>query len=194
MSPFAGTTGTRRQLRPAIRAAVATAAIAVVSSTGGAQTSATVILPGYRSPQQLDTIGVAKPVAAPAGRVFTAVARAFEKYQIALDVRDSASLAIGGLKLQVVRMFMGARLSRAVDCGTAAGGRGERADFDRVHLAILATIRPVSEVASELKLAVAAGSQTPGGTVAEHNACQSTGWIEEKLQRAVDEALARPAP
>ncbi|MFN8571099.1 MAG: hypothetical protein U0132_03515 [Gemmatimonadaceae bacterium] len=165
-------------------------AIALVSSTTAAQTSATVILPGYRSPQQLDTIGTPKPVAAPAGRVFTAVAHAFDRYKITVDLRDSASLAIGGLKLQVTRVFMGTRLSRAVDCGTATGGRGERADFDRVHLAILATVRSTSSGTSELKLAVAAGSQTPGGTVAEHNACQSTGWIEEKLQQAVEEELA----
>ncbi|MBV6520537.1 MAG: hypothetical protein MNPFHGCM_00653 [Gemmatimonadaceae bacterium] len=159
-----------------------------------AQLRATVILPGFRSPVNMDTLGRATPVAAPAGAVFAALVRAFDRLRLEPDVRDSASLAVGRLKLQALHSFMGAPLSRSVDCGTGTGLRGSRADFDRVHLAILATVRAVSDGASELKLAVGAGSQALGGTLNDQISCVSTGRIEERLQKLVDDDLARRRP
>jgi hypothetical protein len=142
----------------------------------------------------MDTIGDKHAIAAPAGAVYSALTRVFEQLKLEPEVRDSASLAIGSLKLQVRRTFLGAMMSRSVDCGIGSGMRGARADFDRVHLAILATVRPVSETTSELKLAVAAGSQAMGGTLADQISCVSTGWIEEKMQRLLEDDVAGKKP
>lgn len=158
-----------------------------------AQTSAVVVLPGFKSPVQMDTIGTPRTMDRDAAAVFSAAATAFDRLKIEPDVRDSASLVVGKLKLQVVRTYLGAPLSRAVDCGVGSGMRGARADFDRVHLAILAIIKPLNATSSELRLAVAAGSQALGGTLADQISCISTGGIEEKLQRAIDAELAKSA-
>ncbi len=175
--------------RPAACALVALAGIPLQ-----AQTHATVILPGYRSPVRMDTLGTLRTVAAPVGAVYHAMTRVFDRLKLEPDVRDSASLAVGRLKLQAVRVFLGATLSRSVDCGVGSGMRGSRADFDRVHLAILATVQPLSESSAALRLAVAAGSQAMGGTLSDHISCVSTGWIEEKMQRLLDEELTKKYP
>ena len=183
-----------RRIMPCFGAIIALALIAASSGRLQAQTHATVILPGFRSPVRMDTIGTPHTVAAQAGVVYGALTHVFDRLKLEPDVLDSASLAVGTLKLQVMRTFLGATLSRSVDCGIGSGMRGARADFDRVHLAILATVKPLTEGSSELKLAVAAGSQAIGGTLGDQISCVSTGWIEEKVQRMLDEELARKSP
>ncbi|MFN8582993.1 MAG: hypothetical protein U0163_18715 [Gemmatimonadaceae bacterium] len=172
-----------RQLKSAllVRAFVwSTALLCAIPATArvaSAQTSATVILPEYRSPQQMDTIGTFRAVSAPAGRVFCRRAKAFEHDQITIDVLDSASLAVGALKLQASRVRRNPHVpDRRLRRGHRRTRRASRLRPGTSRL--LATSPSATSATSELKLAVAAGSQVPGGTLAEHNACVSTGWLE----------------
>src|SRR5262245_61532227 len=77
-------------------------AFCITAASAQAQLQATVILPGFRSPVRMDTIGRPSPVAAPAATVYSALARVFDRLKLEPDVRDSASLAVGKLKLQAL--------------------------------------------------------------------------------------------
>lgn len=151
---------------------------------------ATVILPGYRSPVRLDTVGTAIEIAADAPALMGAVRDAYRKLSIAPESFDSTAAGgyVGNLTMKVQRRFNELPVSRFIECGT--GQSGPIANSYRVHLAVLTWWTPVAPSRSQLTIAVAAGAQALGGALGDPIACQSTGGIEERLTRIIQEQLA----
>jgi len=164
---------------------IASGALCLVPQPALAQAN-TVVMVGYRSPVRMDSIGTPVEVAAPAGRVFSAVAAAFDKLKIPIDLRDSTTGRIGNMRLQAMRVLGGSILSRIVDCGTDTRG-GPKADVYRVHMAILVLMKPAGEGRSTLQVAVAAGALPQSGTVSDQVSCTSAGGLEDKILKIVHE-------
>jgi hypothetical protein len=166
-------------------ALIAVGVLCVAPRVGIAQEN-TVLLVGYRSPVRMDSIGRPVDVAAPAGRVFTSVVKAFDKLKIPIELQDSSTGRIGNLRMQVMRVLGGAMLSRSVDCGTDTRG-GPKADVFRVYMAILVWVKPMGDSRSTLHVSVAAGAQPQSGTVSDQVSCTSAGGLEEKILKFVNE-------
>jgi hypothetical protein len=160
--------------------------------SGAQNVRATVILPGFKSPVLMDSVGQVTTVAATKGAVFHALRAAFDSIGVQTTVADSANGVIGNLELKLTRRFAGESLSRWFDCGI--GHTGPTANSYRVNVAMLAMVTPNGGTASSLRVAIAAGAQAFSGPLGDPIACETRGALEEKIQRIVVGAVAKAAP
>lgn len=181
-------------LQYAIRSTIFVALFSMVHPHAGEAQGvhATVILPGFKSPVRLDSVGQAAQVAAPKGNVFHALRAAFDSIGVQATVDDSASGVIGNLELKLTRRFAGEPMSRWFDCGI--GQNGPTANAYRIHAAVLAMLSPSGEAATSLRIAIAAGAQAFSGPLGDPIACETRGALEEKIQRIVVSAVAKASP
>lgn len=171
--------------------AVLAAASATAPASAAAQgVRATVVLPGFRSPVLLDTVGVSHRIAAPRTVVFSALRAAFDSIGVRPTSADSARGLIGNLEIQATRRLAGQALARWVDCGVSH--TGPTANAYRVHLAILATLAPDGEDATTMRIAIAAGAQAFSGPLGDPIACETRGALEERIERLVRSLTATP--
>jgi hypothetical protein len=149
-----------------------------------------VLLPGYRSAVAMDTVpGVRFVFPQGATRVLDAAATALAEAGVPPVLRDSSHGVVGNLQLQVIHRLGPTPLSRIVDCGPAQGG--QKADFYRVHLALVVRVGQAPREGATMVVQLAAGAQALGGPLADPIGCSSTGALEERLRARVEALLAR---
>lgn len=176
------------------RLATALIALAAAAAPIAAQRPrVTVILPGFRTPVIMDTVGMAREYRFPPARLFAAAAAAVAALKVAVELRDSVAGILGNLSVKTSRRWAGQQISKSLDCGV--GIRGLHADVYRIHLAFVLLTRSVGSDRVELRVALAAGAQDFAGPLADHVSCSSTGGFEERVHQVVrDQLESAPSP
>jgi hypothetical protein len=172
-----------------IRFGVALLALALVLTDAEAQrgTRMRVALPGFGAQIVMDTVGEIIAMPHSQRRVFKAAVLVLANFRIPIDVADSLGGLVGAAKLTRSRNFLGSALSRYLECG--AGMTGPRADSHRIQMPLLVFVDPESDSTSKLRIALVASAQDNSGTSNSPVQCGSTGALELRLRKAIEEQL-----
>ncbi len=151
---------------------------------------ARVWLPGWFSQIAIDTMTTSvEEVAAPAGKVYSAVIATFDELKVPVDMKDSSSHAIVA-NLQLVRShtFAGSPLSRWYSCGD--GMTGPNADSYRVTIALAVFIDEKGASASRFRAGSAAGAKDMQGSAKDPIQCFTKGTLEAMIIDKVKKRVA----
>lgn len=148
-----------------------------------------VVLPAYQGPIAIDTIMLVTEHNAPAGRVYSSLAKVFQDLGIPVDTRDSFALVFGNKRFAKSSMA-GEAMSRALNCGT--GLTGPNADNFRITMALIAIVRPNGSANSKLGVGFIGSGLDMRGAAANAVACASTGWIEKEIATRVNKVVGTP--
>jgi hypothetical protein len=129
-------------------------------------------------------------IAATPGRVHAALVTAFREAGIPQEIVNPATGQVANTQFRAGRDLAGTRLGRLLRCGETL--TGSRADIDRVAMAVVSTVKPLSAGASSLETRVIGLATDTGGT-GGRSVCYSTGELEQRLHDAVRKALAAGA-
>lgn len=159
------------------------------SSAQQQKVRATVILPGFKSPILMDSVGQVFKMAASRGAVFHALRAAFDSIGVQTTVADSVSGVIGNMELKLTRRFANESMSKWFDCGI--GANGPTANSYRVHVAILGMLTGTGDASTDMRVAIGAGAQAFSGPLGDPIACETRGALEERMHTLVTKALAK---
>ena len=146
-----------------------------------------VALPLYGAQVVMDTIGERVEIHAPPGRVFAATALVLQNFGIEADVRDSVGGLLGNIGLVRSRRLNRTPLSAFLNCGSSMTGL--RADYYRVTMPLLIMFDPSGADRTYMRIALVASAQDPTGTSNQPVLCGSTGGLETRLRKAIEEQI-----
>lgn len=171
------------------------ATLVVIPTTAEAQRRR-VALPLFGAQVVMDTLGERVAMNARPGEVFAAAALVLENFGIQADVRDSVGGLIGNIGLTRSRRLNRTPLSVFLNCGSSMTGL--RADYYRVTMPLLVMLDPLDSARTNMRIALVASAQDPTGTSNQPVLCGSTGALESRLRKAIDDQIlvlkgAKPA-
>jgi len=120
-------------------------------------------------------------------RVFEAVRVAYTDLGVPITTADAATGRLGNTNFTKTRTFGNEPLSTYLNCGDTIAGPA--ADTYRVYISLLSAVRPDGLGGSELETAITAEARNMEGTTADRVACGTTGRLEERIQKLVQQKL-----
>lgn len=153
---------------------------------------AIVTIAGISGPIRMDTVGQYVDVNATHARVFHAAVLALEGLRIPLEARDSVAGNIGNLRFTQSRRLGGTNLGQYFNCGNTM--TGARADSYRLTMPLLVMLDRLPENRTRLRVAVVASARDMSGPSTEPVACHTTGLLEGRILRAIEQHLAASPP
>jgi hypothetical protein len=171
---------------PVLRLLVCGATLVVVAQRGAAR--AMVSIPGISAVVLMDTLGEAREVDGPFGRVYHATVLAFQGLKIPLDVTDSTSGLVGNLRLVQSRRIAGTNLSQFLSCGSSI--TGPRADSYRLTMPLVVLLDRLPGDRTRVRVALLASARDMAGNSTEPVPCTTTGALEERIRKSIDQHLA----
>jgi hypothetical protein len=146
-----------------------------------------VALPLYGAQVVMDTIGERVEIQAPPGQTFAAAALVLQNFGIEADVRDSVGGLLGNIGLVRTRRLNRTPLSVFLNCGSSMTGL--RADYYRVMMPLLIMFDPAGADRTSMRIALVASAQDPTGTSNQPVLCGSTGALETRMRKAIEEQV-----
>lgn len=146
-----------------------------------------VALPLYGAQVVMDTIGERVEIQAPPGQAFAAAALVLQNFGIEADVRDSVGGLLGNIGLVRTRRLNRTPLSVFLNCGSSMTGL--RADYYRVMMPLLLMFDPSGADRTSMRIALVASAQDPTGTSNQPVLCGSTGALETRMRKAIEEQI-----
>jgi hypothetical protein len=146
-----------------------------------------VVLPGYGTPIAVDTILAFSNHDAPPQRVWAAVARVFDDYRIAPDIRDSARLVVGATRYVKSTSMANFAMSAILECGSSL--TGPNADNFRITSALVAVVRAAPGGTTVLGIGFIGSGRDVQGSSTDPVKCASTGRLEADLADRVRKLL-----
>lgn len=146
-----------------------------------------VALPLYGAQVVMDTIGERVEIQAPPRQVFAAAALVLQNFGIETDVRDSVGGLLGNIGLVRTRRLNRTPLSVFLNCGSSMTGL--RADYYRVTMPLLIMLDPSGADRTYMRIALVASAQDVTGTSTLPVLCGSTGGLETRLRKAIEEQI-----
>lgn len=146
--------------------------------------------PGFPTQVALDTIAVPVMIAAPVGKVYSAVIAAFDEYKIPIVTKDSANLMVGNSEITQMHRFAGSTLSLWFNCGM--GMTGPNADTYRLYIAIAALLDRMSADTTRLRIGLIAGAKDMQGNAKDAVGCATSGRLEQKLVESIQARVSKP--
>jgi hypothetical protein len=129
-------------------------------------------------------------VKAPVDKAFDALTGAFRDVGIEPTQINSATHQVGNPGFQRTGKLGATPLSAYFECGSDM--TGQRANRDRLTIAISATVVAVTAAASEVRTQINASSRNMMGTSSDQIACGTTGRLEATLRTATELRLVKP--
>ena len=126
-------------------------------------------------------------VAAPADRVWLAVAGAYDDLKLPITTRVDASRQVASQGRRFRGSIGGTRLGILFNCGSSAAG-GDLADSYELTVDVASTVAPAADAAQSTVQSVVSALARPVMTSGEPVRCASTGRLEQKI---VEEAAKR---
>jgi hypothetical protein len=141
----------------------------------------------YREPVLMDTLRLNFDVRATPAKVYEATLKAFAALDIPVGNTVNTAGVIGSERFHRMRSFAGDLLSKSFFCGEDP--TGPNADSHRIEIAVVAYVAPspLGDSGTRLGLAVVAQGREPAGPYRAPRPCASTGAIERKLHRKIQE-------
>jgi hypothetical protein len=142
-------------------------------------------LEAYREPVLMDTLRLDFDVKAAPAKVYEATLKAFAALDIPVGNTVNTAGIIGSERFHRMRSFAGDLLSKSFLCGEDP--TGPNADSHRIEIAIVAYVSPSGESTTRLGVAIVAQGREPAGPYRTPRVCASTGAIERKLHRKIEQ-------
>ena len=158
--------------------------------------SARVVVPGSGSTTHMETRAVNEDylrttsVAAPADRVWLAVAGAYDDLKLPITTRVDASRQVASQGRRFRGSIGGTRLGILFNCGSSAAG-GDLADSYELTVDVASTVAPAADAAQSTVQSVVSALARPVMTSGEPVRCASTGRLEQKIVEAASKRLQR---
>jgi hypothetical protein len=128
-------------------------------------------------------------LAVPAADVFAALPGAFADLGIPVTQTDSAALVMQNARFVASRRLAGEPMTALFDCGRS--GMGDAlADTYRLRIGIRTVVVPEGS-SSRVETLVGASGQSPDGRSNDPVVCNSTGRLEQLMNRAIQLNLAK---
>jgi len=178
----------RATLRATLRALLA---LALVAPAAAAQAPRyRVKLRAFPMEIALDTLIFNKvKVGAPMGPTFTALQQVYSELKLPKPTADSANGQLAVLRLVRTYTIGNERMSVYFNCGT--GLTGDNADSWRLTIALASYTHPAAGDSTTVSTGIVAQAEDMGGASKEPVMCGSTGLLETRIGRMVQERTAR---
>jgi len=170
-----------------MRVCLALSMMLCAASAAGAQ-GVRISLEAYREPVLMDTMRVNFDVDAAPAKVYEATLKAFAALDIPVGNTAGNAGIIASERFHRMRAFAGDLLSKSFSCGEDP--TGPNADSHRIEIAVVAYVTPSPSGPTgrtQLGLAVVAEGRAPAGPYRAPRVCASTGALERKLYKKIQE-------
>jgi hypothetical protein len=188
------------RIRAALAAAAALGAAAACSSGGSASPSAAPTVTSVVQPQQLhanansydmttveERNGVMSTILAPADSVWAVLGSVFLELAIEPGTVNNQERYIANTSFRVERKLGGVSIAKYLDCGSSA--TGPVAQQSQITMSLSVQVISDSADVSRLKSQVNAYA-VPEGMMSTRTHCASTGQLESRITRMVNDAIA----
>lgn len=135
----------------------------------------------------LDTVGVPVTIDASPGEAYAASLLVLRHYGIEPTIRDSIGGQLGDLTMVRMSRLNRVPLSQFFNCGSTMTGL--RADSYRLTMPLVVMLDPVEAKSTRIRIALIASAQDAAGSSNQPVFCGSTGALESRLQKAIEEQV-----